>query len=41
MKKVANFLRLFFGIFFLAAAAFNTYLSITNPDGYKNGGTTA
>jgi len=41
MNKVANVLRLFFGIFFLAAAAFNTYLTITNPDGYKNGGTTA
>jgi hypothetical protein len=40
-NKVANFLRFFFGIFFLVAAAFNTYLTITNPDGYKNGGTTA
>ena len=41
MNKFANFLRFFFGIFFLAGAVFNTYLTITNPDGYKNGGTTA
>lgn len=41
MNKVANFLRLFFGLFFLAGAALNTYLGITNLDGYKNGGVTA
>ena len=41
MKKLANFLRLFFGLFFLAGAVLNTYLTITNPDGYKNGGSTA
>jgi hypothetical protein len=41
LNKVANFLRFFLGIFFLAGAAFNTYLTITNPDGYKNGGATA
>ena len=41
MNRVANFLRFFFGVFFLCGAAFNTFLTITDSDSYKNGGTTA
>ncbi len=40
-QKIANFLRLFIGVFFLLGAAFNAVMTIINADSYKNGGVTA
>ena len=41
LSKIANFLRFFFGVFFLLGAGFNTVLTIIDYESYKKGGATA
>src|SRR5271157_5721854 len=38
MKKIANFLRLFWGCVFLAGIVINIVIGFTNPHSYDNGG---
>jgi hypothetical protein len=41
LQKIANFLRLFIGVFFLLGAGFNLVLTFIDAGSYKNGGITA